>query len=913
MSREWVERTVERWDVDAMVTIRAPADWGSSACAAALESGLAAITGPDIACVEAGAHQIAAELADWAGLETASEFAELLLARRIALDPALIAAARGFGAPFSAHLFAWPDEDGAPAFETVMQACAALRGGARIGLLGPIPPAAFQALDASARLAQPGRLGASVLVSGDPDAAGLDRARAAALAGARRIDDALAAAPDDRSGAREARRHGALPADCARADTDAWSGRNRYAAAVERFGPSGGAVIASSYDTPCPRRTRGDEPVDPSGAFEGVGAGLGGAVNIAGFMQDGVCEVDALEAATRLLVQILDAAADRYGVAGPRRLALRLCGVADALISIGLGYDTDEGRMEAAGFAALVSAAAAAESVALATEKGACPLWATTRRTQEARLRQARDAAARRRGKASERAAALFGEAVGKGRALRHASLTAIAPDAQLRTFLDVADGAAPAPAMVAILPRTDGGIGRVVRGSAVDALVRLGYRDETVAAIITECEGRRSLKSAPAISLESLARKELDATAIGAIELELGSAFTLESAVHPALLGESASAEALGLDPGEVRKLGLLRALGYSPQEIETAQQWCFGRALLVDAPSLDPKHRAVFADERAIGAAPIVSMAEALVPFVLGPIALDLSIASPAEIARAARLSPSLLLTPAPLAPLLDLEEARPEPIAATAATPFPQAIRERVVERIIERPAERRRLPDRRKGYIQKASVGGHKVYVHTGEYDDGALGEIFIDMHKEGAAFRSLMNNFAIAISIGLQYGVPLEEFVDAFVFTRFEPSGEVRGNDSIRHATSILDYIFRELAVSYLDRGDLAHVDPFAARADGLGQAALEAEAAVKFISKGFSRGQAPDNIIVLPSRRPVERDRKDAPTVAKETGRDQSSGPAYLGEACGACGHFTLLKEGTGGVVCAACGARSEA
>ena len=130
--------------------------------------------------------------------------------------------------------------------------------------------------------------------------------------------------------------------------------------------------------------------------------------------------------------------------------------------------------------------------------------------------------------------------------------------------------------------------------------------------------------------------------------------------------------------------------------------------------------------------------------------------------------------------------------------------------MVERLV---AERRRLPNRRKGYTQKAKVGGHKVYLRTGEYEDGRLGEIFIDMHKEGAAFRSLMNNFAIAISIGLQYGVPLEEFVDAFTFTRFEPAGPVEGNDTIKMATSILDYIFRELAISYLGRNDLAHVEP----------------------------------------------------------------------------------------------------
>ena len=144
------------------------------------------------------------------------------------------------------------------------------------------------------------------------------------------------------------------------------------------------------------------------------------------------------------------------------------------------------------------------------------------------------------------------------------------------------------------------------------------------------------------------------------------------------------------------------------------------------------------------------------------------------------------------------------------------------ERIVERIIERQREREKLPGRRKGYTQKASVGGHKVYLRTGEYDDGRLGEIFIDMHKEGAAFRSLMNNFAIAISLGLQYGVPLEEYVDAFTFTRFEPAGLVQGNETIKNATSILDYIFRELAVSYLARHDLAHVDPAEIVTTGLG-------------------------------------------------------------------------------------------
>ena len=149
--------------------------------------------------------------------------------------------------------------------------------------------------------------------------------------------------------------------------------------------------------------------------------------------------------------------------------------------------------------------------------------------------------------------------------------------------------------------------------------------------------------------------------------------------------------------------------------------------------------------------------------------------------------------------------------KPMAARTAQ-----LSEKVVERLVERIVvmrEREKMPDRRKGYTQKAVVGGHKVYLRTGEYDDGRIGEIFIDMHKEGAALRSFINNFAIAVSLGLQYGVPLEEYVDAFTFTRFEPAGPVQGNDSIKYATSILDYVFRELAVSYMGRFDLAHVDP----------------------------------------------------------------------------------------------------
>ena len=223
----------------------------------------------------------------------------------------------------------------------------------------------------------------------------------------------------------------------------------------------------------------------------------------------------------------------------------------------------------------------------------------------------------------------------------------------------------------------------------------------------------------------------------------------------------------------------------------------------------------------------------------------------------------------------------------------------------------PAIRAKLPDRRKGYIQKASVGGHKIYLHTGEFDDGKLGEIFLDMHKEGAAFRSLMNNFAISVSLGLQYGVPLEEFVDAFVFTRFEPAGEVSGNDRIKNATSILDYIFRELAVSYLGRKDLAeNLDNLSLQ--GLGPSNrgssesenFTSENANQLISKGFSRGQFPDNIIILDRRRPL--------TDKKDTKNQETQARNYLGNPCSQCGSFTLFEINSLETICDTCGCQTN-
>ena len=283
------------------------------------------------------------------------------------------------------------------------------------------------------------------------------------------------------------------------------------------------------------------------------------------------------------------------------------------------------------------------------------------------------------------------------------------------------------------------------------------------------------------------------------------------------------------------------------------------------------------------------------------------------------------------------------------------------ERIVERV-ERQREREKLPNRRAGYTQKAIVGGHKVYLKTGEYKDGRLGEIFLDMHKEGAAFRSLMNNFAIAISLGLQYGVPLEEYVEAFTFTRFEPAGPVQGNDAIKNATSILDYVFRELAVSYLDRTDLAHVAPsdlaFDAMGKGEGEGKMAGGMEVRatdsgFVSKGLVRSKGDRLMLVrggaaspanrAPPRWPARPALKTegatafkqevSREVAREAVAEELSALAwsepqgfaaakdavadkkaearmkgYVGEACPECANFTLVRNGTC-LKCDTCGA----
>jgi len=442
-----------------------------------------------------------------------------------------------------------------------------------------------------------------------------------------------------------------------------------------------------------------------------------------------------------------------------------------------------------------------------------------------------------------------------------------------------------------------DGGIERRLRPALAAAIACAGG---DVEAAERHLLGRRTLAGAPGVDHAALRARGLTDLELEAIETALFQVENLDDAFRAPVLDAGFLRDVLGVEDGS--EGSLLIHLGFAPEAVAEAEPWALGHGDLSAWPEAPEALRPLLVDPagfeaRLRGVLELHSLAPDPTP-----LELDWR-TSPAQAvrilgdaARAGRCAVRLMRRPAPAGRWLDLPEA--DAPRDRRREPETRAV-ERVVEKVVERDRTRRKLPDRRKGYIQKAAVGGHKVYIHTGEYDDGELGEIFIDMHKEGAAFRSLMNNFAIAISIGLQYGVPLDEFVDAFVFTRFEPAGRVTGNDSIRSATSILDYIFRELGVSYLDRHELANADPESLNADGLGggggeDGAPEAVPAARFISKGFARGAAPDNLVVLPFGQ--KRDAQAAPTTPTEA------------TACPACGDFSLQKRGAGWS-CDTCGA----
>ncbi|MEQ1567630.1 MAG: vitamin B12-dependent ribonucleotide reductase [Myxococcota bacterium] len=534
--------------------------------------------------------------------------------------------------------------------------------------------------------------------------------------------------------------------------------------------------------------------------------------------------------------------------------------------------------------------------------------------------------------------------ALGLQHGYRNAQVSVIAPTGTIGLVMDCdTTGVEPDFALVKFKKLAGGGYFKIINQSVPPALQRLGYSPAQIADIIAYATGRASLAGAPGVNHESLRARGFTDELLAKIESQLGSAFDIKFVFNVWTLGKPFCQDVLHLSDSQLAdpSLDVLRVLGFTAEEIDAANTWATGAMTVEGAPHLAEAHLPVFdcanrcgkKGRRFIPVDGHIRMMAACQPFVSGAISKTINMPNEATIddvkdayllswrlglkANALYRDGSKLSQPLSSVVATDLFAAvDDEDEVAPAPVPVQQQIvaaAERVVVRYL---AKRRRLPDRRRGYTQKAVVGGHKVFLRTGEYTDGTLGEIFVDMHKEGAAFRSLMNSFAIAISIGLQHGVPLEKFVDQFLFSRFEPNGIVMGNDRIKMSTSIIDYIFRELAINYLGRGELAHVSEEDLRHDAMHTHPPEPEFTEE---EELSLSQAglgnwhpvidvddgpplDDHARVVVRRAPLKDVRIQAVIDAKARG--------YEGDSCGECGAMTMVRNGSC-LKCVSCGATS--
>ncbi len=675
-----------------------------------------------------------------------------------------------------------------------------------------------------------------------------------------------------------------------------------------------------------------------------------------------------------------------------RTLGLGFANIGGLLMSAGYSYDSDEGRSICGAISAIMTGISYATSAEIASEQGAFPGYAENAEHMLRVMRNHRRAAHGSEtgyedlhinpvpldsencpdGQLIAHARNAWDQAVSLGEryGYRNAQATVIAPTGTIGLVMDCdTTGIEPDFALVKFKKLAGGGYFKIINRSVPEALATLGYNADQISEIEKYAVGYGSLENAPVISLDALKAKGFTEEALKAVEDAMANVFDIKFAFNQWTLGEDFCKNTLAITAEELAnpEFNLLTKLGFTDEDIEKANLHVCGTMTLEGAPYLKDEHLSVFdcanpcgrIGKRYLSVDSHIRMMAAAQPFISGAISKTINMANTASIedcteaymlswklgvkANALYRDGSKLSQPLSaqlLATDVDDEDEMLEELAtAQPAQAKAQVISERIVERIIEKSVrEREKMPERRKGYTQKASVGGHKVYLHTGEYDDGRLGEIFIDMHKEGAAFRSLMNNFAIAVSLGLQYGVPLERFVNAFTFTRFEPAGIVQGNKAIKNATSILDYVFRELAVSYLDRNDLAHVSETDIGPDAMGTGDQQSRAPEQlFVSRGLMRSRSPADY--MPAAMPSSDDStavkaslatntnspqlvvsntaatataavidtapqeaiamETAPeaTLNEKIARARMTG--YEGEACPECANFTLVRNGT--------------
>ena len=550
---------------------------------------------------------------------------------------------------------------------------------------------------------------------------------------------------------------------------------------------------------------------------------------------------------------------------------------------------------------------------------------------------------------------------MGKKYGYRNAQVTVIAPTGTIGLIMDCdTTGIEPDFALVKFKKLAGGGYFKIINQSVPKALKKLGYNDNEMQEIIGYAVGHGTLGNAPHINHSSLIGHGFGKQEISKIESALPSSFDIRYVFNQWTLGETFCKETLGIPVEKLNDptFSLLQHLGFKPKEIEEANIYACGTMTIEGAPLLSEEHYSVFdcanpcgkTGRRFLSVESHIYMMAAAQSFISGAISKTINMPASATIEdckKAYELSWSLGVKANALyrdgsklsqplsSSLIDEDDTTVDNTLTKT-----EIIAEKIIEKIVykETIKERNKLPERRKGYTQKAIVGGHKVYLRTGEYSDGKLGEIFIDMHKEGAAFRAMMNNFAIAVSVGLQYGVPLEEYVEAFTFTRFEPAGMVQGNDSIKSATSIIDYIFRELAISYLDRTDLAHVKPIgevfddlsgsttnenlSSKEDSIKSTGSEEniELIKKFTSTGYLRKRFPKELIDEPKTICHEdnitqgqivpeqvsdlntKDSLDDKIQTQEIKMDQreiAKLKGFEGDPCNECGSFTLVRNGT--------------
>src|SRR3989339_1633234 len=413
----------------------------------------------------------------------------------------------------------------------------------------------------------------------------------------------------------------------------------------------------------------------------------------------------------------------------------------------------------------------------------------------------------------------------------RNAMVSVIAPTGTIGLVMDCdTTGIEPDFALVKFKKLAGGGYFKIINESVPPALKKLGYNDDQIKEIVKYAKGAGTLVGCPYINHESLKAKGFSEDVLNKLDQILPSVFELSFAFNKYTLGEKFLKNQLGFTDEQINDFSfdLLTALGFTRDEIASANDYVSGTMTIEGSPFLKHDDYPVFdcankcgkKGSRFIQAEAHIYMMASAQPFISGAISKTINLPNNASIEdiKYAYLQSWKLGTKANALyrdgsklsqPLNTMTEEEVEDLMEKKEQNDIVKIAERIIHRYI---AKRRKLPDRRTGYTQKVKINGQSVYIRTGDYDNGQLGEIFIDMHKEGAAFRSLLNCFAISISLGLQHGVPLEEFVDAFVFTRFEPSGVVSGHKRIKMATSVIDYIFRELAVTYLNRNDLSHVE-----------------------------------------------------------------------------------------------------